>query len=88
MIVHSKYLDLNLPDDLKRYRKPKLIDFNPLLDPDFKNNLYDWWSYGPQNKEYKLWHGITPGTKNIWNNRWKKKPNFLKGKVSDIEKKL
>lgn len=89
LIVHSKFLDMN--EDKKKLKNPKLIDFDPLKEEGFLSNLYDRKSLGKGSKDYEYRHGLTPGTKNIKNNRWKKKLNendFPKSKITDIEHKL
>jgi TATA-binding protein-associated factor Taf7 len=39
LIVHSKFLDTI--EDKKKLKSPKLIDFDPLKEEGFLNNLYD-----------------------------------------------
>ena len=74
LIVHSKFLDMN--EDKKKLKSPKLIEFNPLSEEGFLPNLYDRKSYTQHNNTtYELRHGLTPGTRNIRNFRWKKKLN-------------
>lgn len=69
LYVHNEFLDLNS----SKLKNPKNITFDALNDPNFKANLFnDWFNpYGSKNKNFMFRHGLTPGSKNIKNWRWK-----------------